>query len=279
MSRNSLAFSALLLLVVAGITSSADTPQSSAVTKVETRKIVTDGDSKAVPIDISKPIDSSRLRETKPQARILFITAKGSEQCEKELNRLNKSGGDFEALRARGWKIGESTEDHIQLVDRDEVPDLVRKLRAHEFPTVASIEGGEIVRSFKDGCSTPLDVWTFGWLLKGQIERPTTPISEAIRVETTGNYRLRGNHWTVEGDPAPAKQTIVNHLRGPNHGHASGSYGTIENWSYEELRSLHDDLHEREGGTVGVAAQFSNQPVAANRSLDAFSGNRKVTGR
>lgn len=281
MSRNSLAFSALMLLVVAGVSSSADTPKSNTVTKVETRKIVTEGssNSQSVPVDTSKPINSTKQSETKARARVLFITAKGSEQCDKELSRLNKPGGDFEAMRARGWKIGISEDDHIQMIDRDEVPDLVRQLRAHEFPTVASIEGSEIVRSFKDGCSTPLDAWTFGWLLKGQNERPNAPISEAIRVETTGNYRLRGNHWTVEGDPAPAKQTIINHLRGPNHGHASGSYGAIENWSYEELRSLHDDLHEREGGTIGVAMQFSNQPVAANRSLDAFSGNRKVTGR
>ena len=71
----------------------------------------------------------------------------------------------------------------------------------------------------------------------------------------------------------------MNHLKGPNHGHASVGYGAIENWSYEELRSLHDDLHEREGGTIGVYAAGPYQPPAANRSLDAFSGSRKAFGK
>ena len=98
-------------------------------------------------------------------------------------------------------------------------------------------------------------------------------------METTGNYRLRGNHWTLEGDPTPTKQAVVNHLKGPNHGHASIAYGAIENWSYEELRSLHDDLHEREGGTHGNFGQVQYQSQAANVNLNAFSGNRKVTGK
>ena len=222
----------------------------------------------------SNPETPVRTPRTSP-ARVVFITSIGCERCEKELARLRRPGGDFETMRSLGWKIGSGPENHIQIVDRNDVPDVVKLLVPREYPAVACLADGEIIRSFKDGCSTPLDAWTFGWLIKGQNERPQESIPEAIRVETTGNYRLRGNHWSLEDDPNPTKQAVVNHLRGPNHAHASVSYGTFENWSYEELRSLHDDLHEREGGTVG---QFTGQaqPAAANRSLDSFSGGRKL---
>lgn len=211
--------------------------------------------------------------------RVLFITQKDCPKCEQELAKLKKPGGEFEKMRSIGWKIGDDASSHIQIVDRSAFPDVVEQLGAKEFPTVACVSDGEIVRSFKDGCTTPLDAWTFGWLIKGQNERPQPEIPEAVRVETTGNYRLRGNHWTLEGDANPSKQSVINHLRGPNHAHASASYGAIENWSYEELRSLHDDLHEREGGTVGNFAPAYQGAPAANRSLDAFSGGRKVSGR
>jgi hypothetical protein len=73
---------------------------------------------------------------------------------------------------------------------------------------------------------------------------------------------------------------VLAHLRGPNHGHAAPGYGSLETWSVEELRSLHDDLHEREGGTVGNFANYApSGPVAANRNLDAFGGGRKVMGK
>lgn len=222
---------------------------------------------------------TKKLFASKP-ARVILIVEKGNPECDQEMARLRKPGGDFEKMASVGWKIGEGQTNHIQIIDRTEVPELVRRLNTKTYPCVACIENGEIVRSFKDGCTTPLDPWTFGWLIKGQSERPASAISEPARVETTGNYRLRGNHWTLEGDPNPSKQAVINHLKGPNHGHASGAYGAIENWSYQELLSLHDDLHEREGGTVGgYAPQGYYQAPAANRSLDAFAGNRKALGK
>ncbi len=266
--------SALTLIVVAGITLSADKTGQDGV-EVETRKVPIESNLLRSPSE--SQLESKRRGTTNGSARVLFITTKGCERCEQELNRLRKPGGEFEIMKSLGWKIGEGPENHVQIVDRDEIPDLVRLLKVREYPTVACVVDGEIVRSFKDGCTTPLDAWTFGWLIKGQNERPQSAISEAARVETTGNYRLRGNHWSLEGDPNPTKQHVLDHLRGPNHGHASVAYGAIENWSYEELRSLHDDLHEREGGTYGVYGTY--QSPAANRNLDAFSGGRKVMGK
>jgi len=272
MSKRSPVYAAMLLTVVTGITIFAD-DQGRAPVEINARKIVTDADRN--PASISK----QQNREPKGlRTRVLFITKQGCERCESELNRLRAPGGDFEKLQSTGWRIGDGPSHHIQIVDRDEIPELMQLLKVTEFPTVACIVDGEIIRSFKDGCTTPLDVWTFGWLLKGENERPKSAISEAARVETTGNYRLRGNHWTVEGDPNPSKEVVLKHLRGI-HGNSSAPYGSIENWSTEELRSLHDDIHEREGG--GVAATYAVPAYAqpANRSLDAFSGNRKVTGR
>ena len=182
-------------------------------------------------------------------------------------------------MQAAGWKISDAADSHIQIVDSDLTPQVIELLKAREYPAVACVVDGEIVRSFKDGCTTPLDAWTFGWLLKGVSERPAAAISEAARVETTGNYRLRGNHWTVEGDPNPSKESVLRHLRGANHANSAAPYGAIENWSTEELRSLHDDIHEREGGGVAAVYAGPTYAPAANRSLDAFSGNRKVTGR
>src|SRR4029079_12262793 len=136
---------------------------------------------------------------------------------------------------------------------------------------------GEIVRSFKDGCTTPLDAWTFGWLLKGKNERPKAPIPEPARVDTTNSYRLRGNHWSVDGDWSPSRDTLVSHLRSPNHAGQLASNWRIEGWSNEELRSLHDDLHERELGAT--SAGYSVESSSGGSGGSEFGANRKILGR
>jgi hypothetical protein len=223
--------------------------------------------------------------EPKPRSpRVLFIVEKDCERCEQELARLEKPGGDFEAMRARGWKIGAGPENHVQIVDHEEVTDLIDGLALGEYPTVVCIEKGEIVRSFKDGCTTPLDAWTFGFLLKGENERPRGSVSEAARVKTTNSYPLRGNHWSVEGDSRPSIERLISHLRGPNHGHQIAANQAIETWSYEELRSLHDDLHEREiaNGTAPASTSYSSY-YSGSQSMSSganqFSAGRKMFAR
>jgi hypothetical protein len=196
--------------------------------------------------------------ETANYPRVVFITAKDSPECDKVLARLRSAGGDFENLRAAGWKIGETADNDIQIVDRDLIPELAQKLNIHEYPAVACIGKGKVVRSFKSGCTTPLDAWTFGWLAKGVDERPTAPVLEAAQVETTGHYPLRGNHWSVSGDWNPSKDEVVAHLRSPNHASRILASQHIEEWSLEELRSLHDDLHESEPGYNPYASQGSS---------------------
>lgn len=210
------------------------------------------------------------------ETRVLIIVDQNCERCVQELTRLRKSGGEFEALQARGWLIGDGPENHIQIVDRREVAELVEQLKVREFPTVACVSHGEIVRSFKEGCTTPLDAWTFGWLFYGKNDRPASSIPEAARVATTGNYRLRGNHWSIDGDWTPSREKLIGHIRGPNHSYQLTASWSIDTWSYEELRSLHDDLHEREDAPRAATGQYSQ---SLSSKSDSFSANRKILGR
>jgi len=221
--------------------------------------------------DATLPINVGR------NPRIVVMTD-DSATCKSELARLGRAGGAFDALIGQGWKIGAGPENHIQIVDRHTVASLAAQLTPAEFPVVACLSDGELVRSFKDGCSTPLDAWTFGWLLKGVNERPQAPIPEAIRVATTGHYPLRGNHWTVDGDSNPTKETLVSHLRGANHVVYLNADWKIEEWSTEELRSLHDDLHEKYGPAAPAnPAGSASRPSSS--SFDQFSGSRKALGK
>lgn len=179
------------------------------------------------------------------EPRILFIVRDDCAECDAELGRLQRVDGPFVTLREAGWRIGSDPTDHIQIVNAADIPELVERWQLPEYPAVVCIEKGEILRSFKDGCSTPLDPYMFGWLLKGFDERERPPVAEAVEVETSGHYPLRGNHWSVDGDWSPSQERIVFHLRGPNHNGLFPQEWRIESWSTEELRSLHDDLHEQ----------------------------------
>lgn len=207
--------------------------------------------------------------------RVLLITAQDNARCEKELARLHEPGRDFEVMRARGWKIGPGPENHLQIVDQEGVADLIAQITVREFPIVVCVQGKEIVRSFKSGCTTPLDVWTFGWLAKGIDERPPGMIPEAARVETTGNYPLRGNHWSVDSDVNPSREKVIAHLRGPTHAHMIRAHWKIETWSYEELRSMHDNLHEQEMGGVQPMSMNSYRPPARS-GPDLTTAGRKA---
>lgn len=203
---------------------------------------------------------------TPRRERVLIIIQDNCPKCDAELSKLKQPGGAFELLKAKGWSIGPTPDSHIQIVNRTEVPELAKSLGAADYPAVAGMAGEEVIRYFKSGCTTPLDPWTFGWLISGKNERPTEPVSEPARVASTGNYRLRGNHWSVEGDFNPSHDKTLAHLRGPNHAASAGAYGAIDSWSLEELRSLHDDLHEREGGLssgVGVGSGSSSRSGAS----------------
>jgi hypothetical protein len=205
--------------------------------------------------------------------RVVIITAKGSSSSNAALAKLRRSGGDFALLRAQGWIISSQPDSHVQVVDQSEAAGLVEQLNVKEFPAIACIDHGEVVRSFQSGCTTPLDRWTISWLAKGIDERPATSPSESARVATTNNYPLRGNHWSVDGDWNPTRDTVVHHLRSPNHVAHLLTAWKIDSWSYEELRSLHDNLHEQEMGGASYARSSS-----ASHGANQFSASRKILG-
>jgi hypothetical protein len=218
-------------------------------------------------VDRSAPATSAPAQNP----RVLFITTANSTKSDETLARLRRPGGDFDKLRSHGWKIGEGPENHLQIVDRLAIPELVERLQVREFPAAVCVDRDQIVRSFTSGCTTPLDVWTFGFLAKGVDERPAGMVTEAARAETTGHYPLRGNHWSIDEDWNPTKSRVISHLRGPNHGPQIRAGWEIESWSYEELRSLHDNLHEQEMG--GVSSSTRQQPA------NQFSAARKIGGK
>lgn len=271
MSGRMLLRAALLLAVVAGMTTAQETGRRTEDKSAPPSKAPTQAESK---------------RDGPRNPRVLFITTAGCETCKTELARLSKPGGDFEAMKGRGWKIGPGPENHLQIIDQSDIPELVAQLNIREFPTVACVSDGEIVRSFKSGCTTPLDKWTFGFLLNGKNERPAGAIPEAARVANTGSYPLRGNHWSVDGDWNPSREYVISHLRGPSHGGQIAANYAIESWSSEELRSLHDDLHERElaagGGSMssGSYSTYGGQSLPSGRSSSGhFGAASKIFGR
>ncbi len=217
--------------------------------------------------------ESAALKGRNP--RVLLIVARDCPRCDETLARLRAPKGDFEKMRSVGWKIGSSAGDHLQIVDREKVEALVERLGVKEFPSVVGLENGRIERSFQTGCTTPLDMWTFAWLLKGQDERPANSSPEKATAATTGHFPLRGNHWTIDGDWQPSRERLVSHLRGPVHGPQIAGRYEIEGWSYEELRSLHDKLHEVEMGGVQYGMGSSQSSPSAN----PFSAARKASGR
>jgi hypothetical protein len=212
-----------------------------------------------------------------PAKRILVVISPDCDRCDDELNKMNAPGGPIEILRKRGWKIGPEPTNHIQIVDRSkpldaDISKVVSELPPSDSPVVLCVEDGSIERSFQRGCTTPLDQWTFGWLMTGNDDRPEEFVPEPIKVKTTGNYRLRGNHWSVEGNWNPTAEYVAQHLRAAHSNNIQAGW-KIEDWSVEELRSLHDDIHDREEGFRGRYASSSTS--SSRSSSTGGSGLRK----
>lgn len=191
------------------------------------------------PSQISKP---AKVVERNP--RIILIKRDDDEACMAEITRLQFENGVFDMLKNQKWTIGETGDNHIQIVNVDH--DLARDVKSKEYPRIVCIDRGSIVRGFKSGCTTPLDEWTFGWILTGRDDRPDPVLPDDVLVEWTGHYPLRGNHWSFEGEWLPTRETVIEHLRGDHHLDDIPQSWKIETWSFEELRSLHDDVHEAE---------------------------------
>ena len=257
---------ALALSTFAALPTTGDQPAN------QPSKASTAENNPATPVPGQQPPDAARhLTRPLPAHREILACCSlppPTARCEQELARLRLPGGDFEKMQSAGWTIGAGAENHLQIVDRDAIPQAIRETASGELPTVC-ISDGEIVRSFKSGCTTPLDRWTFGFLAKGIDERPPGSIPEAATVRrlVTIHYgAITGRLMRTE----PTKDRVISQLRGPNHGHQIQKKWEIETWSYEEVGSLHDNLHEREMGGVS----FSTRSQPSNQ----FSATRKASG-
>ena len=188
-----------------------------------------------------------KANETIVASQVLLIVDQGCEACDQLLVELES---EFAPMRLAGWRIGRGVAMHVRIIDKAEAVSLLKLSRkeanAMRVPNVLARSGDTVVRYFKDGCSTPLDRWTFDWLITGKERRPAPPPMMEVTVESSGNYPLRGSHWSVEGDWHPSREKVLLHLRGPNHAHQLRDEWTLDHWSREELRSLHDNLHELE---------------------------------
>lgn len=219
--------------------------------------------------------------------RILMVSAPSCARCADELRRLEAPGGPFELLRNRGWKIGAGAENHIQIIDKSgpvtaDIANVVVQLNHENAPVVVYVENGDIARSFRGGCTTPLDQWTFGWLMTGNDQRPAPYHPEAITVATSGNYPLRGNHWSVEGHLNPSREYIIQHLRSVHGGYLQANWN-IETWSQEELLSAHDDIHERtegfRGRHPGSGSSIVSRSSASSKAPAKVMGGYRTPGK
>lgn len=203
--------------------------------------------------------------------QVLFITTWQDPAALAELHRMEAVDGPFDQLRDKGWEVGVDPTDNLRIISTDQAREFIVRERITKFPAVAAVFGEEVIRSFTSGCTTPLDVYTFEWMRTGTHTRPPGEPTEAATVSWTGTYPLRGSHWSVGADYNPSREAVLWHLRGANHASQIPGDWQLDSWSYEELRSLHDDLHERNsprslvqtrsGGTAGSSAVSTVQPA------------------
>jgi len=177
------------------------------------------------------------LRYREP--RLLFVNSLESDWSQQELLRLQQPQAAFEMLQGRGWRIGTAANQHLQLINAEERPDVVGRYGAADFPWVGCLQRGRIVRVYNRRAKAPLDAWSLSWLLSGEDRRPASGESSP----TVAGYPVTRSHWIVNGDHAPIQEVVLQHLETPLHRNRVPSAWDLGTWTYPELRSLHDDLH------------------------------------
>jgi len=200
----------------------------------------------------------------KPAAasQLLLIVDSACQACDKLLIELEP---EFQPMRAANWKIDRGADAHIRIINKQDAVAMLKmsdqEAGAMQLPNLLAVHKGEVVRYFKSGCSTPIDRWTFDWMFTGIDKRPAPPPIQKITVATTGHYPLRGGHWSVDGDWHPSREKVLYHLRSAAHGAQLRPEWQLEVWTREELRSLHDNLHELvEYGRTNVYSSRVNAP-------------------
>lgn len=117
---------------------------------------------KVVSSDMSAAHQSRRYERI---PRILFLEQKGCLPCVALKRELEP---EFAALRAVGWKIGSTSDCHVQIVDIGEQPHYA-VFAVNGTPAIVRFDGWGLVA---ESATRPMDRWSIGLLLKGVDERP-----------------------------------------------------------------------------------------------------------
>lgn len=123
-------------------------------------------------------------------------------------------------LSDRGWLIGDSTSDHIQVVDSDSNPAQMQRWQVSRLPTLIYVENETEVRRVV-GFQTPHQV--------GALFDPP-----AAATQQASNYSAR---WTFPGD---GRADLIAHLAGEH----NYTVESLERMTTDQLEQLHDNDHD-----------------------------------
>ena len=80
-----------------------------------------------------------------PTKKLLVFTATWCGPCKTVYNPDNPEGTTISELEKVGWKVGNGPENHIQMVDVDENPELFQRYGLTHVPSFVLIRNGELV--------------------------------------------------------------------------------------------------------------------------------------
>lgn len=173
--------------------------------------------------------ESFELVQSIPRARrALLFTASWCGPCQ-QMKR-----DTLPPLVERGWKIGESNTDHIQVIDSDDFPGLMKRWNVSRLPTLIYLEGETEVRR-SVGYQSPHAV--------GQLFDPPA-------VQAASAYSAR---WTF---PGSGRADLINHLASEH----NYTVESLERMTTDQLSQIHDNDHDNTT-TRRTTRRFSLQSV------------------
>jgi hypothetical protein len=239
----------------------------------------------SAPVAVATPTVSTSGKSDPPpirisqfgRDRIIILTAKWCPHCPHD-----KLKQIVPALRKAGWTAGDSPANQIQILDADdnatEFDRIARALRLDpvKLPLIAKVEGGEITRRFEQGCGTPLDVWSIGWLYSGTDERPDRE-KEPATIKRSGSYPLTGGWWSVEGVWNPSRDFVIKHLLGGSIHRGKFDAAWVKSLSLAELQSLHTDDHTGRVRWAFVNKYGTAEPKRSAAKSEPVTPPRKIS--
>lgn len=158
------------------------------------------------------------IRSIPRTRRALLFTATWCGPC----NQMKRD--TLPPLRERGWLVGDQSSDHIQVIDADEFPGLVKLWNVTRFPTMIYLEN-ESEANRAVGVQSPHDV---GRLFDRAVQSATA--------QKSSSYQAR---WTFPGN---GREDLIAHLASENHNYTIES---LRSMTTDQLFQLHDSDHDK----------------------------------